>query len=403
MRVRKILLFKHFDLCGDSINVFSDSLADELRRKDIDYDFVDITKPQAMIIKDLYNVLSEGFDAAIIFNDPGVHNLLDENGESVFDKFNIQFYNWIIDHPMSQLHYLESKCKNYNVICIDRKHVIFAQKYNPSIKNIVFLPLGGLEDRKEYSIPINERKYDVAFTGNVQSLTLSEMLESFKKMPFPNNEIILNLIDYMMENRDVDTAFALDTVLSERIGITKIDFEDYKIALQLANQANIFMRNYARETVVRRLINSDIDFHIFGGGWDKRIGIGSNRVKCHKGVPFKETDQIFGNCKILLNILPVFKDGTHDRIASGMLHRTVVLTDHSKYLDELPKGVMSFYDIKNVNELPKLLHELLADSRTSQEIANAGFNYANEQFTWGVIVDKLISIIEDQVNEIGKS
>ena len=398
MRVRKILLFKHFDLCGDIVNFITESIADELYRRNIDYEFVDITRPQAIVINDLLNVLNESFDAAIIFNDPGVHNLLDENGESVFDKFNIQFYNWIIDHPMSQLHYLESKCKNYNVICIDRNHVIFAKKYNPEIKNITFLPLGGLEDNKEFLIPINERKFNVVFTGNMLPFTLAEAMESFKKMPSPNNEIILNLVDYMMENRDIDSAFALDTVLAERFGITQLDSRDYKIALQLAESANEFMRNYSRETVVRCLINSDIDFHIFGIGWDRIANISTSKAKCHKGISFKETGSVFRNCKILLNVLPVFKDGTHDRIASGMLHRAVVMTDHSKFLDELPNGIMTFYDIERVNELPKLLHEILADSEYAQEIAEGGYDYAKDHFSWRVIVDKLISIIEDQVN-----
>ncbi len=214
-------------------------------------------------------------------------------------------------------------------------------------------------------------------------------------MPSPNKEIILNLIDYLMGNREVDATVALDRMLKERFGIGNLDDKNYKIALQLAGQANNFMRDYAREEIIVCLAGSNINLHVFGSGWENRLGKRNKHMTFHKPVSFAESETIFGNCKILLNIMPCFKDGIHDRIPSGMLHRAVVMTDHSKYLDELPKGLMSFYDIDNVKELPDKLHELLADADMAQRIADAGHDYAVDHFTWEKTVDELIRIIEE--------
>lgn len=394
MSINKVLLFRHNDVCGNLLNTLTDFVAVELNRRSIGYEFIDITRPQQIVFDELYDIVDDSFDAAIMFNDPGWHNAFAEEGNNLFDKYDILFFNWIVDHPICQLHYLVSECKNYNIICLDRCHVAFVKKICPDIKSVSFLPLAGIEDKDKFVKPILERKYDVAFPASVQTETLGEALKVYKNMPFPNNEIILNLIDYLMENRSIDVTIALDIVFKDRFGIDHLDDDEYKIALQLAEQANNFMRNYLREEVMHYLMNSDINVHVFGNGWENRFDNETGSIVYHEGVSFIDSEPIFGNCKILLNIMPCFKDGFHDRIASGMLHRAVVMTDHSRYLDGMPEGIMDFYDINNLKELPEKLCELLANTDSTQKMADAGYEFAMEHFTWEKTVGELIGIIE---------
>ncbi len=163
MSVRKVLLFRHHDVCGNLLNTLADYVAAELDKRNIAYEFIDITRPQPVVFEELNEKIDDSFDAAIMFNDPGWHNYLTDQGESFFERFGISFFNWVVDHPVSQLHYLESKCRNYNLICIDRCHVDFVKRYNPAINSVSFLPLGGIGDSNETAIPVSERKYDVAF------------------------------------------------------------------------------------------------------------------------------------------------------------------------------------------------------------------------------------------------
>lgn len=388
----KVLLFRQTKICNNLFNALTDYIAEELCKRNIEYSFIDVTQPAQAIVCDMYNTLDESFDAVLAFNDPNCHSVTMPDGESIYDKYNIQFFNWIVDHPISQLHYLDTNFRNYNVICLDRKHVEFIKRCYTNIKSVSFLPLGGISSLTEELIPLRYRKYGIVFSGGFDNYTLQEAFDSFESMENPNKDIIMNLIDYLMNNRSTEVTEALDIVLKECFGIDKLDDNNYRIALQLANLANNFMRSYNREAVLRCLVDSDLELHLFGNGWENRIGRGKHTFFL-KSVSFDETESIFGSGKIVLNVMPSFKDGTHDRIASGMLHNALVMTDHSKYLDELPNGLMSFYDLDNIGELPERINDLLTDIDTAQSIADCGYEYAKNHFTWEKTVDALLEII----------
>lgn len=398
MKVKKILLFKHISICNNLFNSLNDSIIVELDKRGIEYTFIDITGSPNKVEEEMLAKLDKSFDAVLAFNETYYHNLKLEDGENIFDRYHIPFYNWIVDHPLGISEYFNTSCRNYNVLCMDRQHVEFVKRYRPEIKSVSFLPLGGMGADRNRIISLKERKYDVAFPGGFLPKTLEETLDEYNRLQEPNREIILNLIDYLMENRDQEVTIALDTVLKERFGIDCLDEANYDIALDLAASANDFMRSYFREEVIRTLIYANIDFHIFGNGWRERVGMGSGKTTFHDGVSFNETGSIFANTKILLNVMPCFKDGMHDRIASGMLHNTLVMTDHSKYLDELPNNIMGFYSIDDVSELPVLLKGLLCDIDKAQIIADNGYEYALKHFSWEKTIDALLAIMEQEDN-----
>ncbi len=389
----KVLLFRHSNICNDSLNAFTDYIADEFSKRGVEHEFFDVTRDPELMQNELYRIIDDGFDAVLTFNDPDIHNTLTPEGRSLFDKYGVQFYNWIVDHPMSQMHYLDSCCMNYNILCLDRQHVKFVNNYRPGIRSVSFLPLGGIPLDKSIMNPISDREYDISFPGGLSADTLKDAFDSYKRMESPNKDIILNLIDHMLEDRRLDPDIALSIVLKDLFGTDRLDDNEYRKALQLANTANNFMRNYNREEVLRCLIDTELSLHIFGNGWRERIGTGSGHTMFHTSLSYQKTGEVFKRSKILLNVMPCFKDGTHDRIASAMLHNALAMTDRSRYLDELPRGTMGFYDIDNINELPDILRELLDNSEKIQNIADCGYEYANEHFTWEKTVDKLLEIM----------
>lgn len=388
--IKKVLLFKHADICFDSLNAFSDYVAEQLNSYDIKYDYIDVTKPSEIIIQDMYNKLNDSFDVALAFNAPGQHNVM-YNNENIFDKYNIPFYNWIVDHPITNMHYLESSCKNYNLICMDRNHVKYVKEKCPSVRNAFFIPLGGVSP-EEPSIPLDERMFDVSFPGGFPGKVLNEMFNSYKDYPEPNRELILNLIDYSIENTKLDITEVLEIILQKVFGTTDLKDEDYTKALKIALRANNFMRLYFRTEVLQQLINSDLKLHIFGYSDENRIGSGSGKTVFHGAIPYNKSGYIFRNSKIILNIMPCFKNGSHDRIASGMLHGNVVLTDHSRYLDELPDNILRFYDISKSEELPGIIENLMQEPKTMQELSINGQEYAIKHFSWKKSVDSFLQI-----------
>ena len=178
---------------------------------------------------------------------------------------------------------------------MDRQHVRFVIDHYPKIKSVSFLPLGGIHDingsRKR---ELKSREYDVVFPGGLYDFTLKERLEELKSLPYPNNVIVLNLIDYLMNNRITDVTIALEVVLKDLFGSDQLDTEDYSNAISLAAVAGSFMRNYNREEVLRTLVNSKLDFHIFGDDLENRLGRESH--DCDRGFLFCHRRSFYDWC-----------------------------------------------------------------------------------------------------------
>ena len=82
--------------------------------------------------------------------------------------------------------------------------------------------------------------------------------------------------------------------------------------------------------------------------------------------------------------MPGFKDGSHDRIYTSMLQRSLVLTDKSEYLEETCKDfdTICYYDIKNLQSLPEKILQLRKDETLAEKIADHGYHYARYNHTW---------------------
>lgn len=97
-----------------------------------------------------------------------------------------------------------------------------------------------------------------------------------------------------------------------------------------------------------------------------------------------QTEEIMKSAKIVLNVMPGFKDGSHDRILSAMLAKSVCLTDKSKYLmEEFKDGEdIAFYSLSELTKLPDIVRDLLSDEERLKEIAENGYKKAVENHTW---------------------
>ena len=82
--------------------------------------------------------------------------------------------------------------------------------------------------------------------------------------------------------------------------------------------------------------------------------------------------------------MPWFKDGAHDRVFNSILNGAVCVSDRSKYLCEELKDTegVCYYDLKKIEELPKMVQELLQDEEKRQIILENGIEKVRESHTW---------------------
>ena len=147
---------------------------------------------------------------------------------------------------------------------------------------------------------------------------------------------------------------------------------------------------------MQALVDAGIQVHVYGGGWDA--------LDCKKpenlinGNSLDSVGCLKKLCqsKISLNVMPWFRDGAHDRIFNSMLNGSLCLTDSSRYLDEILKDKENcrIYSTARPEELPDMVHGLLANPDRMQEIIDNGYEMAKASHTWEHRAAVLHNLIE---------
>ncbi|MCR4641861.1 MAG: hypothetical protein K5697_07515 [Lachnospiraceae bacterium] len=396
--MNRLLLFKvPGSICNDLINTMNSFIEESLQEQGIHCDYVDWSDSAETISGSIAGMISNDYDAALCFNSVGQHNVLLSNGESVFDHYDVPFYNWILDSPLERFTTLNSKCVNYHVLCMDRDHESIIRRYCPDVKSVHFLPLGGLPPVETDLALLRDRDFDIVFTAGFQKKSPREFLDSFKKMDEPIRSILLCMADHMLRNNLDGVEKALSATLLELYGTDELPAETIRLLLPQLSPVADFMRIYTREKVLRALARAPLDLHLFGDGWEERLGQVDPHCCFHPSVIYSETAKIYSRSRIVLNVQPCFCNGTHDRIGSGMLQAAVTLTDHSRYLDEIHPEGLCFYDIDQADRLPDLIRDMLSNDIKMQETADKGFAYAESHLGWKTITEKLIQIMDENL------
>lgn len=397
--MKRVLLFYTSEICHGILHVSNEKIEDCLKKRGIQCDTLDLRKPENEVIHELERLLIKGYDAAIAFNQTEIHNIILPNDESIFDHYDVPFYNYIVDSPWGYTAYTESKCKNYNLFCVDLDHVDQVEKYCNEVKSVHFLPLGGMSGVEEARV-FEDRPIDLIYYAGYEKKTLSEMLEYFKSLPDPYPVLLLNMIDYMMANKSANEEEALRNVLKDVFRIEEVDKHQYKKLLVAITETVLFMRSYIREEVVRKLVRSSVSMHLFGEGWVKRVGQGSGKTVFHGGFSYSQLSGLLNQSKIILNVFPWFKNGTNERICSGALHKTVIMTDYSKYIDTLPKGLLFQFDINHISELPDYIESILLKPQDMYQVSERMYEYATRNMTWECTIDRMVEIIEQEKENV---
>ena len=386
----RILLFKQQNTCYDSVNAMIDSMNAEFISRGIACDVIDVSQDREVVLAHMNIIEPNKYDAAIAINAVGQQNVT-MGGDNLFDICNIPFFNILLDHPMEHYDNLKTTCRNYHIICLDRKHVSFIKRYFPNIAGVYFLPLaGGNADNTEIK-EISERSMELVFAGSLLKYSCEELLEGYKKYPEPYNGLILRVIDRMISHGGEDISEAFSYIMYDDLGWNGTD-EGFLDVLSEVQIANYFMRTFAREEILGMLLKMQFPIHLYGGGMERLLKrYPNNKAIYHGRIPFNQMPEVYSDARIVLNINPMFKDGCHDRIPTAMLYGAAVLTDSNCYTDEVLSDKL--FSFANTDALAQELPQILEDEVTLNEIIIKGYEYAKSNMTWSKYVDELLRFI----------
>lgn len=130
----------------ETLGFFSEQIALELERCGYEIYFVDYDALYDTICG-LHRFAVKGQTALVTFNFIGIGGeeiFRDETGGTVWEKYDVQCLNILVDHPF----YFHAKLKaayggpRQKVFCVDREHAACVRRFYPGVQ-VQFLPLAG--------------------------------------------------------------------------------------------------------------------------------------------------------------------------------------------------------------------------------------------------------------------
>lgn len=413
-KIEKVIFIKN---AVETLGYFSEQLALEFEHCGIDTCFIDYDH-LAESIAYIPKFAVKGKTAFVTFNfigQSGEDVFLDRQGMTIWELYDMQCINILVDHPIYYHSRLVQAQKKMTIFCIDREHVRYIKRFYPGIR-ARFLPIAGnvrtdipmdfLGDTqssmgvkyRDYDrifnyekelIPYGERKYDLIFTANYVPLH-----KLYQKIEMLDQDYVIfyrGILDELIANPVKSVEEVMERHIVQELG-EQTD-RDKRAAMSGMMLVDLCVRAYFRGEIIKELAEAGIKINVFGADWNllgckKPWNIIRNGGQVNSGVCV----QAVRDARIALNIMPWFKDGAHDRVFTAMLQKTVALTDDSKYLrKEFTDGEnIVFFSLEGRKYLPDIIHMLLNDPASAAQIAEQGYQKAYEKHTWRERARKLM-------------
>jgi spore maturation protein CgeB len=233
-----------------------------------------------------------------------------------------------------------------------------------------------------------QKSIDIVFAGT--------FLNDIEKPWHDNLAYPSKLLDEVFE------LFMYDDYLSIQEAF-KIVFDRNKILfssigkIQLSNLYRVvqnYIRSYSRILLIKKLSESGLNITICGNGWE-------NFAKEHKNINYigaldiKENLELIKKAKVLINVTPTLRNGSHERVFTGMLNNTVLFSDRSRYYDEFfedEKNIL-YYSFNSLNDDIKKLKEILKDDKKLFDISQSAYKIVVKNHTWENRVDTMLEMV----------
>lgn len=332
----------------------------------------------------LENFIREGLHAVIMYDGIGMRF------KELYNQLDVPVVNILMDHPMTLWHSMAVPPQKYIQFSPDENHTVFSKKYW-NVKNSLFLPHMG-------TAPVfsgGERSFGLLFSGSYTPIDI--LLNEVEQVTAEGGlrDLCFHMIDYML----IDSTMTIEEacLIALRDKGTNPSPRELALILTQTKAVDVYIRMCYRDRVVRTILDYGIEITVIGGGWDKSDFISYPNFHWISSMPFDETFQYMRKSKLVLNVMPWFKAGTHDRIFNTLLSGACPISDKSKWLEEKfrDKEDIAFYDLDNLEALPELIEELLQNDNLREEIIRNGQEKVIHRYTTENVIGEALQKVID--------
>lgn len=377
--IQKILMIQG-ESQYDAISCFMNDLADGFRQLGCRVDIL------GGITKDALDrtIYFEEYDVVLSFF--GITSVL---YDAINRNPNTLFFLFLVDHPYYRYDWLAEQHRNLIVSCIDRNHCNFLQKYYKNIDAVQFVPHGGNLSEKPPK-PFADREIDVAFFGTCSASN------EYKSIVDQMSEDIMKIMDATIARVMQGECIPAEKILIQELrsgGIELSEAQLLELFVVLAF-ADTYIRAKQREKLILHLAKLGLEVHVYGNGWEKDELAQYENIKRHGAVSYTEALDIMTNTKIVINKMPLFLDGSHERVFTAMLNGAVCCTDESGYWKQefIDGESICFYDFQDLDNLENIIKELLLNLDKAGKIAQNGYDIAIHKHQWKNRAEQILEI-----------
>lgn len=332
---------------------------------------------------DLFKLIREGLDRVIIFNNMGWQSYW--NGINIWDYFHIPCINYVLDHPFYYFDML-NKAPEYGILaCVDRSHVQYANRFYDRVKRSLYLPLAG-EDLTEGSFKkLKERRISVLSAVGCKV-----------KVDYPFDDFSQDVIRLMQK----DTNINLETVIEKKWQLLSENEQEMELkkVIEKYRWIDRYMKQWARELAIRVLVEAQIDVYVCGIGWDQTDIFTNPFFHWVGDIKQEECLRLMQDSKIVLNVMPWFREGLHDRVINAMLSGAVCVSENNQCMRECFEEGEDYiaFSLEQIQLLPELVIKVLNNMESYQKKVDLAYLKASQQHTW----ESRIVQLEETLKEI---
>ncbi|MBQ4283554.1 MAG: glycosyltransferase family 1 protein [Lachnospira sp.] len=372
----------------DALRMFADQVVHFMQNKGVEVDILDLNEENAKIINVLSRHVGTKVDAVFSFNAVGID--LNVNNMPVSDLLNTKFYAFLVDHPMIHIERIRHLVKELVVSVIDYNHARYIRKHIDNVSEVYMISHGGMmsDNIKAYV----DRNIDVLFTGTY--IDPKSILMCFDNLADSAKNVALGVIKTMLNDSTLSEEEAM-ICLFKNYGLDEL-LDSVPKWMENLPEIDMYVRAYRRDALIRSLVEAGIKVNVYGNGWDKFKCEQQENLVIGPAIDYIKSLELMGDSKIVLNIMPEFKRGSHERVFCAMLNKAVCLTDRSSYnVAHFEDGKdIVFYDVDNLQELPNIVKDLLNNPDRAMQIAENGYVNASKYHTWENRVTQILETLE---------
>lgn len=387
--IKKVVLFEGGI---ESLDYFSKQMGQAFMMHGLAVFYFNLREPEQSA-KKVKKFIKSGETMMVTFSFGGLEREIGAYGSDgyIWRGYDMPIFNIVADHPYYYHNRFEALLddegdfpgllKNYYHISIDRNHQKFMRTFYPMFKDGGFIPLAGTNPFPgEELTPMRNRGKDIIFTGNYTELSFFDQYINQTNEEYA--EFYMSIINELIAHSDRTVEDVFVQRCNEEMGPQRL--EDLRLPMHKTIFIDLYVRNYYRGEIIKTLVEEGFDVTVIGAGWDKIPMKKPNRLTHIKQTDSLECLRQIRDSRVSVNVMPWFRDGSHDRVFNSILNGSVCFSDRSIYLEEaLPeKCGISYYDRADKDSICKTMENLLSDQIRLDEIMHEGYVLVEQNHTW---------------------